>query len=265
MAKRQSLQVNGGFPCSFIGQQQYNIPRTSATASSSLLSDSWLNRLYTSLCDLFRAVPLYRCSLSSLNRLNWFISWHCQCLGLHTIEWWDAWRVMNRKKKLDGSGDSLERLRRIILINILNVVSKPLTLYAVTYDWANTSVCASVEWDYQYGPDRFQASNSYLMVGNIYEHMLCNFLQCDLLYLLTVGSEGCYCTWIHSVSHMHSVGLRRTGNRPAPEARTCITYNINKAQTSVLSVGFEPAIPTSERPQTYASDLAATVLCNDID
>jgi hypothetical protein len=37
-----------------------------------------------------------------------------------------------------------------------------------------------------------------------------------------------------------------------------ITHNIHKREISMLAVGFEPAIPTSERPQTHAFDFAAT-------
>ena len=37
-----------------------------------------------------------------------------------------------------------------------------------------------------------------------------------------------------------------------------ITHNTQKRQTSMPAAGFEPAIPTSERPQTHALDRAAT-------
>ena len=36
------------------------------------------------------------------------------------------------------------------------------------------------------------------------------------------------------------------------------THNTHKRQTSMPPVGFEPTIPASERPQTYALDRAAT-------
>ena len=36
------------------------------------------------------------------------------------------------------------------------------------------------------------------------------------------------------------------------------THNTHNRQTSMLPVGFDPAIPTSEQPQTYALDRAAT-------
>jgi hypothetical protein len=36
------------------------------------------------------------------------------------------------------------------------------------------------------------------------------------------------------------------------------THNTHKRQTLMPSAGFETAIPTSERPQTYATDRAAT-------
>ena len=38
------------------------------------------------------------------------------------------------------------------------------------------------------------------------------------------------------------------------------THNIHKRQTPMPPVEFEPAIPASERPQTHALDLPATVI-----
>jgi hypothetical protein len=39
-------------------------------------------------------------------------------------------------------------------------------------------------------------------------------------YLLTVGAEGNYCRWSHSVTHTQSVGLLWTSDRPVAEAST---------------------------------------------
>jgi hypothetical protein len=45
---------------------------------------------------------------------------------------------------------------------------------------------------------------------------------------------------------------------PARRRDLCLTtHNTHKRQTSMPSVGFEPTIPASEQPQTYALDLAA--------
>jgi hypothetical protein len=51
----------------------------------------------------------------------------------------------------------------------------------------------------------------------------------------------------------HSVGLPRTGDQPDAEHT-----NTQKKQTSVLPVGFEPAIPANKRRQTHALDCAVT-------
>jgi len=58
---------------------------------------------------------------------------------------------------------------------------------------------------------------------------------------------------IHDHTQTHSVGLLRTSDQP-----DLTTHNFHMRQTSMLLVGFEPTIPTSERPQTHALDLAAT-------
>jgi hypothetical protein len=42
------------------------------------------------------------------------------------------------------------------------------------------------------------------------------------------------------------------------EASTCITHNNDKRETSMSWTGFEPVIPASERPQTYALYYVAT-------
>ena len=48
----------------------------------------------------------------------------------------------------------------------------------------------------------------------------------------------------------------RAKDLSAPQYRT--TYNTHNRQTSMPSVGFEPAIPVGEWPQSYALDRAAT-------
>ena len=55
-------------------------------------------------------------------------------------------------------------------------------------------------------------------------------------------------------SQSHSVGLLCTNDQPNAET----THNTHKGQTYMPSVGFEAAIPVSERPQTFALDRAAT-------
>jgi hypothetical protein len=54
-----------------------------------------------------------------------------------------------------------------------------------------------------------------------------------------------------------SVGLLWEGICPSQKPLPDNT-NINKRQSSMTTAEFEPAIPASERPQAYASDLVAT-------
>jgi hypothetical protein len=54
----------------------------------------------------------------------------------------------------------------------------------------------------------------------------------------------------------HAVGLLWTSDQPEAETSTWQHTTLKKRQTS--PEGFEPAIPTSERPQTYALDRTAT-------
>jgi hypothetical protein len=42
------------------------------------------------------------------------------------------------------------------------------------------------------------------------------------------------------------------------------TYNTHKRQNCIPPVGFEPAIPGSERPQTHALDCADNEICKEV-
>jgi hypothetical protein len=83
---------------------------------------------------------------------------------------------------------------------------------------------------------------------------LVSFRSPDLFYLLTAGVE---------VVYFHLIILRHTtvGRTPLDEgsARCRDLYltiqTLYKRQTSMPPVGFEPTIPASARPQTYALDL----------
>jgi len=47
-------------------------------------------------------------------------------------------------------------------------------------------------------------------------------------------------------------------DQPDAETSTYTKHNNHKKQTSMIPAGFEPTIPTSERPQTHALDRTAT-------
>jgi hypothetical protein len=67
-----------------------------------------------------------------------------------------------------------------------------------------------------------------------------------LLHLITLSDT-------HTHTHTpHSVGLLWTSNRHL------ISLKTHERQISMLSAGFKPAVPASERPQTQALDCAAT-------
>ena len=59
----------------------------------------------------------------------------------------------------------------------------------------------------------------------------------------------------HTIRHTHPVGLPWTSNQLVADAATYTTNT--KRRTSMLSVGFEPAIPAIKRLHTYALDHTA--------
>ena len=63
---------------------------------------------------------------------------------------------------------------------------------------------------------------------------------------------------LHSDTHTHSVGLLWTSDQHDADTNTCTTNNAHKRQTSMLPVGFEPAIPPNKQPQTHSTDRTAT-------
>jgi len=56
----------------------------------------------------------------------------------------------------------------------------------------------------------------------------------------------------------YSVGLLWSSDQLDAETSTCATYNIHKRKTSMYPLGFEPAVLTSERPQTHLLDREAS-------
>ena len=62
----------------------------------------------------------------------------------------------------------------------------------------------------------------------------------------------------HTQRHTQPVGLLWTGDQPVAEAATYTTHNKHNGPTSVPLAGFEPAIPTIKRPQTYTLVRRAT-------
>jgi len=56
----------------------------------------------------------------------------------------------------------------------------------------------------------------------------------------------------------HAFGRLRTRDRPDAETSTCTTHKIHSRQTWMPLAGLEPAVPSSERPQTHTLDRAAT-------
>jgi hypothetical protein len=49
-------------------------------------------------------------------------------------------------------------------------------------------------------------------------------------------------------------------DQPVTEANTYTTHNEHKRRTSSHAVGFEPAVPAIERPQTYSLDRTAIAI-----
>ena len=65
----------------------------------------------------------------------------------------------------------------------------------------------------------------------------------------------------HTHTHTHTALCRTPLDKWSARRRDLYltNRNIHKIRTFIASVGFEPAIPSSERPQTYALDNAATL------
>jgi hypothetical protein len=62
----------------------------------------------------------------------------------------------------------------------------------------------------------------------------------------------------HTAWHIHAFGLAWTSDQPVTETATYTTHNKHQRRTFMPSAGFKPAIPASERLQTYTLDRMAT-------
>jgi hypothetical protein len=88
-----------------------------------------------------------------------------------------------------------------------------------------------------------------------------SFLSPSLFYVL-VHSRCTVFFSLFSLHHKHTT----VGSTPLDKGSACrrdlyvTTQTLYKRQTSMPLVGFEPIIPASARPQTYALDRAATAV-----
>jgi hypothetical protein len=81
------------------------------------------------------------------------------------------------------------------------------------------------------------------------------FLTLDSYLPTYCRCRGCCCTWSHSDTHTHSVGLLWTRDRPVAET---FTWQHTQDTDNHGLAGFETTIPASERLDTYGLDRAAT-------
>ena len=90
------------------------------------------------------------------------------------------------------------------------------------------------------------------------------FLNLTSVYLLIIGVEGYFCTWLHSMiyiyihTHTHTAGLLWTSDRPVAETSAWQRTTLTRDRHPWPPAGFEPAVQASERPQIHAWDWAAT-------
>jgi hypothetical protein len=68
----------------------------------------------------------------------------------------------------------------------------------------------------------------------------------------------------NTIRHNQPVGLLETSDQLVTEAATCTTHN-NKETKIQPSAGFETAIPTAVRAQTYTIDRTATGICRSFN
>jgi hypothetical protein len=86
----------------------------------------------------------------------------------------------------------------------------------------------------------------------------------DFLSLWSFLPTYCRCRglllrWWHTHTHTHTLGRTSLDEGSVRRRNPCLTTNnIHKRQTAMPSEGFRPAIPASERRETYPLDRAAT-------
>ena len=89
----------------------------------------------------------------------------------------------------------------------------------------------------------------------------------QLVFLMAQHTVVGQCLFIIDASRSHTdtphcVGLLWTSDQPDAESSDNTQCNTHNKQISMLPAGFEPAVPTSERPQTQDLDGAAKLISN---
>jgi len=78
------------------------------------------------------------------------------------------------------------------------------------------------------------------------------------LHLITISDT-------HTQTHIHSVRLLWTSDRPDAETSTCTTRNIHSRQISIHPAGLESTAPASKQLQTNAlEDSSAEIGCKKL-
>ena len=92
---------------------------------------------------------------------------------------------------------------------------------------------------------------SFFLSSLIYT-LYTSYCRCSalLVYMITLNDKE-----THTQTHSRTLWTR---DRPVAKTFTCSNHSIHKTQTTMPPAGFEPAVPTNERPQTHALDRAVT-------
>jgi hypothetical protein len=85
--------------------------------------------------------------------------------------------------------------------------------------------------------------------------------SCRLLTVkVRVRSQSSRCGFCGGLCDIETGVSQSTSTSPCRRDLYMTTHNTHKLQASMPPVGFEPAIPASELPQTYALDRAASAV-----
>jgi len=167
---------------------------------------------------------------------------------------------------IQGVSEMLGRTSRVISLQIIQGVSEMLGRTSSDI-FADYTGCIRNAWT-KFKSDFFV--NYTGCIRCVWTNFKGDFFFLSFFFLLDLclptryRCGGVCCFWSHSYTHItshhitsHSVGLLRTRDQPDAETSTW-QHNTHKRQISMYSARFEPAIPTSERPQTNTLDHVAT-------
>ena len=214
--------------------------------------------------EVLRMRRIFKCHQNSILSLIWTLSKHKECRSLIT-------RVFQCKFSTYARTFSVVAIATVQLQYMLGA-GLALPLGTVDFAWQSSlhHHWMSLQLNRRSMDFKIHLLSLYLLIGHMsIQYCVCvcvcvyiyiYIYVCFVIFVAQQPSSGL----VHPIleasrlhTHTHRVGLLCTSDQSLAEAATYTTHNKHKRRKFMFPLGFEPAMPASERPQTYFLDRTA--------